>query len=131
MSETGIENDMQAPRITAADVEAEIASEWYINAADGVVPDEFQPPVPADHPLRQITICVLILRNGHKIVGVNEGPVSAANFNAELGRQYARQKAIDQVWPLLGYELQTKQAKQRAIPGPHEPPRPPNSNPVA
>jgi hypothetical protein len=109
MSETGIESEIQAaPRITDADVEGAIASEWYINAGDGVVPDDFQPPVPAEHPLRQVTICVLVLRNGYKLVGVNEGPVSADNFDAEIGRQYARKKAVDQIWPLLGYELRTK-----------------------
>jgi hypothetical protein len=109
MSETRIESEIQtAPRITEADVEGAIASEWYINAGDGVVPDDFQPPVPAKHQLRQVTICVLVLRNGYKLVGVNEGPVSADNFNAEIGRKYARQKAVDQVWPLLGYELRTK-----------------------
>lgn len=101
---------LTAARITPADIEATIESEWYINAGTGVVPDDFQPPVPVDHPLRQVTICVLILKNGFKIVGVNEGPVSAANFDAELGRQYARQKAVDQIWPLLGYELRSKLA---------------------
>jgi hypothetical protein len=125
-----IESETQAaPRITEADVEGAIASEWYINAGDGVVPDDFQPPVPAKHPLRQVTICVLVLRNGYKLVGVNEGPVSADNFDAEIGRKYARQKAVDQVWPLMGYELRSKLARNAL--GPHEPPRPFGINPVA
>jgi len=95
-------------RITQADLEAQIESEWYINAADGVVPDDFQPPVPAVHPLRQITICVLVLKNGFKLVGVNEGSVDPTNFDPEIGRKYAREKAVEQMWPLLGYELKTK-----------------------
>ena len=60
--------------------------------------------------LSNVTICAILLRNGHKIVGVNEGPVSAANFDADIGRVMARQKAIDQIWPLLGYELRSKLA---------------------
>jgi len=60
--------------------------------------------------LDHITICVLILRNGTKIVGVNEGPVSRANFDAELGRKLARDKAVDQIWPFLGYVLRNKLA---------------------
>ena len=60
--------------------------------------------------MEHITICILITRNGTKVVGVNEGPVSPENFDAELGRKYARQKAIDQLWPMLGYELRTKLA---------------------
>lgn len=110
-----IENEIQAkgltaPRITPADIEAAIASEWYINAGAGVVPDNFQPPVPVNHPLRLITICVLILRNGYRIVGVNEGPVSGANFDAELGKRLAREKATDQIWPLMGYALKEQLA---------------------
>lgn len=38
-----------APRITPADVEASIASEWYINAATGVIADSFQPPADNAH----------------------------------------------------------------------------------
>jgi hypothetical protein len=39
------------------------------------------------------------------------GVASPENFNAEIGRKVARQKAIDQIWPLMGYELRTKLAK--------------------
>lgn len=60
--------------------------------------------------LGMVTFCVLITTNGTKLVGVNTGPVSAANFDAELGRNLARQAAIDQLWPMLGYELRSKLA---------------------
>lgn len=45
MTDDKIEQEIQtkgltAPRITLADVEANIASEWYINAGTGVVPDD-------------------------------------------------------------------------------------------
>lgn len=138
-----------APRVTLDDIEANIASEHYFTAADGVagagpvIAAEFwhctnghaivdyseqthvghltedkgyerRPlvyrPEPSG-PLALVTFCVLVLRNGTKVVGINEGPVSSANFNPELGRQFARQKAIDQIWPMLGYELRTKLAQ--------------------
>lgn len=57
-----------------------------------------------------VTFCVLILQNGHRIVGVNTGPVSAANFDANLGRTMARKNAVDQIWPLLGYALRDRLA---------------------
>ena len=116
---------LTAPRVTPDDIEANIASEHYFTAADGVfgadthairafrpdralthVPlnDEKKKPTPLDH----VTICVLITRNGTKLVGANEGPVSADNFDAEMGRRMARKKAIDQLWPMLGYELRSK-----------------------
>lgn len=34
-----------------------------------------------------------------------------ANFNAEIGRQIARENAVDKVWPLMGYELRSKLAR--------------------
>lgn len=96
-------------KITPEDIEANIADEWYFTAGDGVVgaaggegPHTY--PSALDH----VTVCVLILKNGYKIVGVNEGSVDPANFDAEIGRKYAREKAVDQIWPLMGYELKTK-----------------------
>jgi hypothetical protein len=102
-----------APRITPQDIEDQIATESYFSAADGI--DGWAMRTRHERAgdcgsLEFITICVMVLRNGIKIVGVNEGPVSAANFNAEIGRNMARQKAIDQIWPMLGYELHSKLA---------------------
>lgn len=100
-----------APRVTPFEVEAEIRSEFYFTAADGVLGESQLGTSPAAWTnLDQVTFCVLILRNGTKIVGVNEGPVSRENFSTEIGRKYARQKAVDQIWPLLGYQLRTKLA---------------------
>lgn len=92
------------PRITPAEIEAAIAAEYSFTV------DKALQGCPLMPCLEHVTVCVLVLKNGTKIVGVNEGPVSAANFDAEIGRRYAREKAIDQVWPLLGYELRSKLA---------------------
>jgi hypothetical protein len=104
-----------APRITLEDIEAAIVREHYFTADEGVyghevlIGDCVSTPEPRG-PLGRITICVLELRNGTTIVGVNEGPVSSANFDADIGRRYAREKAVDQIWPLLGYELRSRLA---------------------
>lgn len=102
---------LTAPRITPADIEANIDSEWYINAGDAVVPDEFQPPVPATHPLRLLTFCVLVLKNGFTVTG-ESACASPENFDAEIGRKVARQNAVNKIWPLMGYELRTKLSDQ-------------------
>lgn len=94
---------LTAPRITPADVEAEIASEWYLNAGDAV-PDGFQPPVPTVHPLRLLTFCVLVLRNGFTVTG-ESACASPENFDAAIGRKIARQNAVQKIWPLLGFRL--------------------------
>jgi len=58
--------------------------------------------------------CVLVLRNGYTITG--ESPlVSDENFNAEIGRRLARERAIDKVWPLLGYELRNQLFRAECI----------------
>ena len=96
-----------APRVTPADLEAEIASEHYFTAADGAAQaqgkvDNGWPKVPET--LHLLTFCVLVLKNGIKVVG-DSACVSKKNFNAEIGRKLAREKAIDQLWPLLGFRL--------------------------
>lgn len=114
MNDQAIEQEIQdkgltAPRVTPDDVEANIVSEWYINAGDGVVPDSFQPPVPDEHPLRQLTICVLVLKNGFTVTG-ESACASPENFDAEVGRKIARQNAVEKIWPLMGYELRSRLA---------------------
>lgn len=115
MTDATIEQEIQAkglnaPRITPSDIEANIVAE-YSFTADKAVGEG----VPIVEALKLITFCVLVLRNGHRIVGVNEGPVSPANFNAEIGRSLARDNAINQIWPLMGYQLK-EQLYQRTQP---------------
>ncbi len=112
MNDQEIEQEIQRkgltkPRITPQDIEANITSEWYINAGDGVVPDDFQPQVPANHPLRLLTFCVLVLKNGFTVTG-ESACASPENFDAELGKKIARQNAINKVWPLMGYALKER-----------------------
>lgn len=109
-----IENEIQAkglvaPRVTPADVEANIASEHYFTAGDAVKATE-----PDDHryfcaapALDLLTFCVLVLRNGYTVTG-ESACASPENFDAELGRKIARQNAINKVWPLMGYALKCK-----------------------
>lgn len=65
-----------------------------------------------------VTVCLMVLQNGTKIVGVNHGPVDPAGFSADDGRAYARQDAIRQIWPLLGYELRNRLIDEQAAPVP-------------
>jgi hypothetical protein len=115
---------LTAPRITQADIEAVIASEHYFTAADGVggaalnngVVDVIDGKLAVSMPkeMMTITVCVLILKNRHKIVGINEGPVSPENFDAELARKLARKHATSQMWPLLGFALKERLFSEKA-----------------
>ena len=101
-----------APRITPADIEANIVSEHYFTAADGAsrsvnggMHDYGNEPAA----LKLLTFCVLVLRNGFTVTG-ESACASPANFNAEIGRKVARANAVQKVWPLMGYELRSKLA---------------------
>lgn len=105
---------LTAPRVTPADIEANIESWWYFTAADGVqgaaaagVLYSEQPPVGASSTLRLLTFCVLVLRNGFTVTG-ESACASPENFDAEVGRKIARANAVNKIWPLMGYELRSK-----------------------
>ena len=107
---------LTAPRVTPADIEANIASEHYFTADDGVVGAALNAgggdAYVAD-PLALLTFCVLVLRNGFTVTG-ESACASPENFDAEIGRKIARQNAVQKVWPLMGYALRERLAALEA-----------------
>jgi Phage protein (N4 Gp49/phage Sf6 gene 66) family len=94
-----------APRITPADIEANIDSEHYFTASDGV-----QGAAKCDitaGPLDRLTFCVIVLRNGHRVVGINYGAIDPKQHSAAMGRSEARKDAVNKVYEFLAYELRT------------------------
>lgn len=100
-----------APRITPADVEANIVGAYYFNgedAARGAVDSGVIDSGDADA-LRLLTFCVLVLRNGFTVTG-QSACASPENFNGQIGRRIARENAVAAIWPFMGYELRSKLA---------------------
>lgn len=95
-----------APRVTRADIEANIASEHYFTAMDGVCGQQMT-ELPSYQPLELLTFCVLVLHNGFTVTG-ESACASPENFDAEIGRDIARQNAVQKVWPLMGYSLRNQ-----------------------
>lgn len=136
MNDTAIEQEIQAkgltaPRVTPADLQANIASEHYFTAGEGVIgaftagelrknAGDATVPAGAAHPdllkpsLNLLTFCVLVLRNGFTVTG-ESACASPENFDAEVGRKIARQNAEQKVWPLMGYALKER-LFQQALP---------------
>jgi hypothetical protein len=125
-ADLAIEQEIQAkgltaPRITPADLQANIASELYFTAFDGItgyyVNDgrEINPTAREELPktLGLLTFCVLVLRNGFTVTG-ESACASPENFDAEIGRKIARDNAVAKVWPLMGYQLRER-LHQRAL----------------
>jgi hypothetical protein len=109
---------LTAARVTPNDITENIASEHFFTAFDGAAPLGYFPAqlhatkVDVEVPmvvqtLKLLTFCVLVLRNGFTVHG-SSACASPENFNAELGRRIAREDAIRQVWPLMGYALREK-----------------------
>ena len=55
-------------------------------------------------PDNRTTLCQLTLENGYTVIG-QSACVDIENFDASLGRHYAKLDAIDKIWPLEGYLL--------------------------
>ena len=130
MNDNSIEKEIQekgktAPRITPTDIEANIASEHYFTAGEGVI-GAFAAGEFDSHSgdsvtllrgaasaevlkpsLNLLTFCVLVLRNGFTVTG-ESACASPENFDVGIGRNIARQNAVNKIWPLMGYELRTK-----------------------
>lgn len=106
-----IKNGLTAPRVTPADIEANIADEFYFTAEDGALMVQHHNRVGDVLPdaLHLLTFCVLVLQNGFTVTG-ESACVSPENFNAEIGRKVARDNAIQKIWPLMGYALKEKLA---------------------
>jgi len=113
-SDSAIESEIQAkgltaPRVTPADLAANIASEHYFTANDGAQgafarDDKNFSGIPTPIALDLLTFCVLVLRNGFTVTG-ESACASPENFDAEIGRKIARENAVGKVWALMGYAL--------------------------
>lgn len=110
---------LTAPRVTPADIEANISSEFYFTASDGIngvakrvvgyiVPHCIRHDDRiAEKNTDLLTFCVLVLRNGFTVTG-ESACASPENFDAEIGRKIARENAKQKIWPLMGYALKQK-----------------------
>jgi hypothetical protein len=102
-----------APRVTPADIAANIVSEHYFSAAAGAAHETSVSKIPNDgapiDALCLLTFCVLVLQNGFTVTG-ESACASPENFDAEIGRRIARENAVQKIWPLMGYELKSQLA---------------------
>jgi hypothetical protein len=95
-----------APRVALSDIEGAIAGKVFATGAEafGASPHE---------PLGSLTLCALTMKNGFTVIG-KSAPASRENFNVELGRKLAYEDCIRQLWPLMGFALRDKLAKEKA-----------------
>ena len=85
-------------KVTLEGIKAKIKGETYLVLPDG-----------------RTTLCQLTLENGYTINGYS-ACVDESEFNRDLGRKYAFESALSQIWPLEGYLLAEKMYWDRAQP---------------
>lgn len=90
-------------KVTKERLESLIVREYTFTGADAF-PGTRGSQVQARADLHTITWCVLIVRNGYRVVGMS-ACVDPAEFDAAKGAELARQDAINKLWPLEGYLL--------------------------
>ena len=82
---------MPPPKVTEEQVEAAIqATDFYV------------------FPGTTVTVCLLTLKNGAKVVGHNYGAIDVTRQDWATGRFEARAMAVEKVWELEGYVLRNE-----------------------
>lgn len=104
-----------APRVKLGDIEAAIAHRFDTTGARAVIAaNDHNDPMSAaamsaaDHlALQVLSVCILVLHNGFTVIG-KSAPASPENFDRELGRRFAYEDAVRQLWPLLGFAMRER-----------------------
>lgn len=100
-------------RVTPQDIEDNIVTEEYFTPNHAARETIARPDITKRElaivrsNLGVLTICVLTLRNGFTVMG-QSACANVDNFDPELGKKIARANAVEQIWPLMGYELKSK-----------------------
>lgn len=110
MDEQKLENEIAAhataPRVTLQKLESEIVAENTFRLGDALRALGQSAGDDAD----LTTVCAITTKLGFVLVGTS-ACVSKENYSAEIGHRIARQKAVDQLWPLEGYRLKAELAR--------------------
>lgn len=94
----------ESTKVTPAEINSHISAEYTTTL------DKALAGAPQVDGLDRVTIHVIVLDNGTKLVGVNYGAIVPENHSAEEGRKQARAAAFDQAWPLFGFRLRDRLA---------------------
>ena len=78
-------------KVTEKDVESAIMAEQFLKIGN------------------KTTVCLLILNTGYEVVGTSS-VVDPEKFDFVIGKEFARERAVDQVWGHLGSIVQYQKA---------------------
>ena len=87
---------LTAPRVTLADLQANIVHTEIVKHVS--------------YSGQVLRWAVLTTRSGFAVTGRPSASVSAENDNAEIGEKVAKDNAMQELWPLMGYALRERLA---------------------
>lgn len=100
-----------APRVTLQDIENAIIERCDFTA--GQACQALGLPV-GHRALGVMSICILVMKNGYTVIGMS-APASLANFDSDLGKKFAYDSALRQLWPLMGFCLRDRLAAEEHL----------------
>ena len=89
-----IAKGLTAPRVTPADIEANIKHVEYVKHVS--------------HGGQVLRWAVLTTKSGYAVVGNPSVAVSPENDNEEIGQKVAFENSKQDLWPLMGYALKSQ-----------------------
>ena len=78
-------------RVALDEMEAKIASVEFYNPAN----------------IPHMTVAIVVMKNGYAVIG-KSAPADPDNYDDALGKRFAREDALRQLWPLEGYALRER-----------------------
>lgn len=91
------------PRVSLANIEEAIAAEYTTTL------DRAYAGSPVMDSMKLLTLHTIVLKNGFVVIG-KSAPASPENFDPDKGHTFAREDAIRQLWPLMGFSLRDRLA---------------------
>lgn len=108
------------PRVTLESMKEKIATVIYFTGGEAAYIGEqptYQEFIDGDLEVQRrvrtcleiMTICLVVMKTGFIIIG-KSAPAAPENYNQELGRKFAYEDCIRQLWQLEGYALRERLA---------------------
>lgn len=93
-------------RVALADIESKIERIRYITGSE-IDAWLGGPASPHQDNFDVMTVCFITVSNGFSVLG-KSAPADPGNFNADLGKKFAYEDAVRQLWPLYGFALRER-----------------------
>jgi hypothetical protein len=107
-----------APRVTLKDIEENIKDRFDFTADQALLCLQIGSGDQLTA-VENLSICLLVMKNGFTVIG-KSAPASPENFNRDLGKKFAYEDAVRQLWPLMGFELRERLHRMTLPPQPPE-----------